>query len=1176
MSRIASTSSHDWEHEDLLDDTEPFDKIYFNADRQVQNCIADCSRCDDTKHYDKIYLGLDAKVQNRIADCRTWDGRISHKLGTAPMTHNLDVEKVFTRLNLKWTMDWTRKSKQASTSLNYFPEFRINTFRVVGRPLRPIAPYGLRHATNTLPFELNDRTFRFASGPEFETWFVVLHPVLHGGPEQPESFRTETVERCSMRSHHAEALAEYINYICLALRRSLIRQGVYNEDDSYNNVDSVSFEHWWQFQSLFMQRWPNFVKDHRHDKFWGKHRPAFHVLDHRKDDIILVADAEKLSSLRKEVTIPENEDEDEDEDDNGGIVEDRDQRSERPAQPGEKEDKMFTGELENLKTSLGDKYNLEDVDRVSYTLGVIIHCCSDSSSEQRCLLANRSGVCASYGMQSAAPASKPVAEFHPLAFNPGVGNFWASKPPKFIEPQLTILSTNMAIQNESAEDVLCFEAFRGYSHGLEEAVLDKVTQGRATAALTLSPSVARRSPESVRAKHAELLNTPPSHHFRAARESIQDSIRNDYGTMDFRFDQVVTVRTSLLVPARRGFKTVLRPTFQFMKFFLEEVERYTTVLQSFKPDVFPGILCGFARHFQVSLEEMERRYAETGDEGLTLASCEAIALLDRLGEYCFTGDPAVLPYTVLEPLGTMKSIQNLGWPSSSYKMFCPGGDTIGLAEWPRLTPNDAQEGSTEGSTSPERPPILVHVPALGLHFGSRVAANQHSLMWFRNWDGQANQQELLNKALLDLWVPQMAGVLAQRIRVQLNRASRQLVSAAQSNEAKEISALLTAWEADEQQFTMTQYDRLFGQKSILPLLKLEPCEQSSRRNYAVHLSQTCRDFAAKAVSTRHGSWLEVFQNLSCSTPGQSTFATLIETALASAGIEWAPWINIENEKTGHFLKIQKLLVPTNVAANREIGSRKRNAERAEMEMHRHDAQPRKRVIDFGIDFHSNGTGHVNMIPQLIQDGFEALKSKFRHYPPVLEHFALAYRLLQRWSCAGHFEYDLLIMLVMTLSGSSRSLYINIGNKEHGYYFDLMDGTRDRRGAATYAAIVVTRMLWHLEEKLFNSLPPSTASKQVVAKRVEQYKVTFWLMFGIGWVVVTKPDHKRRSLREDMCSMPKTSALMGYYRELDRLRLDDPDRFIERIFISNFNSYFNNQRYNQKYNWVKVCKSIYSE
>lgn len=85
---------------------------------------------------------------------------------------------------------------------------------------------------------------------------------------------------------------------------------------------------------------------------------------------------------------------------------------------------------------------------------------------------------------------------------------------------------------------------------------------------------------------------------------------------------------------------------------------------------------------------------------------------------------------------------------------------------------------------------------------------------------------------------------------------------------------------------------------------------------------------------------------------------------------------------------------------------------------------------------------------------------------------------------------------------------------------------------------------------------------------EQYKVTFWLMFGIGWVVVTKPDHKRRSLREDNCSMPEKPALRAYYRELDRLRVDDPDRFIERIFISHFN--------NQKHNWVEVCKIIYSE
>ncbi|KAG6042582.1 hypothetical protein E4U17_001367 [Claviceps sp. LM77 group G4] len=196
------------------------------------------------------------------------------------------------------------------------------------------------------------------------------------------------------------------------------------------------------------------------------------------------------------------------------------------------------------------------------------------------------------------------------------------------------------------------------------------------------------------------------------------------------------------------------------------------------------------------------------------------------------------------------------------------------------------------------------------------------------------------------------------------------------------------------------------------------------------------------------------------------------------------------------------------------------------------------------------------------------RSKVRDDPTLLHHFNLAYEQLQRGLGTGDFRYDLLIMLVMTLSAPSQTPYINIKNQKNGYYFDLMDGTRDRQGAAMYAATVVTRMLWHLTKEQFDPAPPNTASVEEVTKRLEHYKVTYWLMVGIGWVDLSNPNCLRRSLRRHECVMRSDAALREYYVELDRLRVDDPDGFIYRIFHGRFPI--------RKYNWVEVCKSSYSE
>lgn len=56
------------------------------------------------------------------------------------------------------------------------------------------------------------------------------------------------------------------------------------------------------------------------------------------------------------------------------------------------------------------------------------------------------------------------------------------------------------------------------------------------------------------------------------------------------------------------------------------------------------------------LGEMDRRFAAKGDKGLDLALCKSVAVLNRLSNYCFIGDPRVLLSIVLKPLMIMESI----------------------------------------------------------------------------------------------------------------------------------------------------------------------------------------------------------------------------------------------------------------------------------------------------------------------------------------------------------------------------------------------------------------------------------------------------------------------------------------------------------------------------------------
>ncbi|KAG5952291.1 hypothetical protein E4U57_006251 [Claviceps arundinis] len=1060
--------------------------------------------------FERIYLNTKLKDQKDFANCHIWEGNILHNEGCgrqSPLRRAAEkyidevaswpASRVLSKLQQRRTMDWGNEAKPASLEFNYYPDFRINTFRIVGQPLHPVvrhssivdryvtisrshwqAPYSLRHATNTLPFELNERTFRFASGPEKQIWFIVLHPVQADTPEAPES-RRSPVERSTIRSDRAQALSTYVNGLLLRPELHALNR-------------TVSLKHWRLVQQTFMEDWPSFVESHGHDKFWKNNHPAFHVLDHGDDT--LFETPHNIADIPMEVTLDDNT-EVRDTGRIGDISDDEDPEPEgsRPRASGVRNEMPYTGELGLLKQKLEVMYDLSYIDQVSYTIGAVINCLKPPVGETgnqvpMCLLADRSGVCATYGLASTANDCQPAAEFHPLGFHPRYGNFVGSRPPGFIEPLYKILKANVYAQND-CEHVLDFEAFRGYSYAIEDAVRDTVTQGRCGAALTLSPSVRCRSSASVRNNHRQLMQKLPSCRLREAKESIAASI--DQSKFGYRMDQVVTVRVSRLLPQHQSFGTILRPVFQFMRFFVCRPDRYCTILRAFEPSRFPQILCGFAQFFEIFFLEMEKRYVESSDTGLPPSSCEATAILNRLAEFCFTGDPTVLRHAVLEALETLLSIETSGWPFFSRNLLDlrDGMGVLHMKKWPFL--KDPLEVSL-------KPPILLHVADLGFHFGWRVAADQHSQMWLQNWKCPVDVK-FLRKAFRDIWIPEMVAAVAQRVRFQLNRASTLgRLNAAQMQDAETISTTLLSWESEEDPFNSEyvshinqsrkqvaalanvfhrQYNRLFGSNSIRELSKVT-YSQSSRQKFAQRLFDTLSDSNTLSVSTKYGSWLGMFRHIVHTTMDPFRCVELIETALAAVNIMWVPLLDGSPTLTVANLMVQTTVTP--VSSN--ACPMKRSAAQAEMVLSTHHEPPRKRIINF------DGQHEFETMPLLLKQGFEACIQEYTEKKPeVARHFEVVLDLITRNTGQEKTPYSLMLMLVMTLSGSSSTPWMKPPERNEISVsgvndiidislpgFDLLSLQKEQ---SKFGVALATKMMWFLEPAVFIE-PEKAGAKKV--------------------------------------------------------------------------------------------------
>jgi hypothetical protein len=73
--------------------------------------------------------------------------------------------------------------------------------------------------------------------------------------------------------------------------------------------------------------------------------------------------------------------------------------------------------------------------------------------------------------------------------------------------------------------------------------------------------------------------------------------------------------------------------------------------------VFPQILDLYICVFKLLINKMFRRFWSQGFKGLKIAFTKGVAVLDRLGHYCFTKAPKALVPSVLKPLKTIESLK---------------------------------------------------------------------------------------------------------------------------------------------------------------------------------------------------------------------------------------------------------------------------------------------------------------------------------------------------------------------------------------------------------------------------------------------------------------------------------------------------------------------------------------
>ncbi|GKU12187.1 unnamed protein product [Fusarium langsethiae] len=710
-----------------------------------------------------------------------------------------------------------------------------------------------------------------------------------------------------------------------------------------------------------------------------------------------------------------------------------------PASEDQREhDALYSPGLMRLREALEAKYNLDNISHVSYALAVDVNCTASNKypdvegipGPPVCLLADRNRVAGEFQGSN--------YTFYPLGFHPAYGNFTSDRPPAFLDSDLfTVMKENMSHQNQGA-DVLSFGFFQGYSnlkrsirHGPHDLL---ASHGLATAALTIPSTEAQRTAR-LKDKQQRLLaqmrgrltpdNPGASTPFARERQRVEAAIQaNEFA---FRFEQVISIDAPRLVRRRRNFSSVLQPIFQLMRIFLKEKQLYAGILRRFSPDIFPGVMVAFAKVVEVAMAEMDRRFRDAGSKGLDMALSEGVAALDRLGNFCFTGDPRVLPTKVMRLLGTMDSLKTCGWPFISPRMLDirQGQGLVNLVGWPQLSNGR---------------PVLMHVASLEYHYDRTVASNRHSQLWFaelggRSIDGMDRMTTFLHEVFRDLWVPETVTFIARQVRRGLNRGlrsggrigvgARGDVDTSNTENAQAMIAL-EAWEEQDSPFRTSSFEKLSAEVLKFDNRSMDDSKMvlKTRRDFAEEMFIALMDSGKKghpgveSIAPTHSTWPSVLRAAIQHTRG--VFATRpqwvsgIAAAMVSVGIEWVPGSHRRRLTHQQVVQLVGAAASATVLSARPNSLKRRALEAiARRSVDSGDGKrPRTRPqinLGYGLPF--------TVVPDIVEKGFAELQRLFEKGDQgVRSHYSLAYCCLTE--CLEDPLCDLMLILTLAITASS--------------------------------------------------------------------------------------------------------------------------------------------------------------
>jgi len=1112
-------------------------------------------------------------------------------------TSDFDGTKALEVLQRAHTIDYGSRqagSAAADATDKYVPVFHLDFLSIVGLPLRPITradrdffdhvvitfkdwhqSYPAKHHFK-IPFDLQHRTFRLATASTRETWYIVMHPIVAPAIELlPRHKRLERQTKSSkasaLRIHHARALADYIKRVFQS--GDLVGERV---EASWNLGGAQSQKlagiRWTTFQEQFVEDWPEHVSRHSYDAFWLENEPVFHAYDYGGNIEIEVSD--EIEVLEREARLRPVEDSDGESDADSGAVDDlglvddreyggthgtgqgpttaRGTQHDWPLNLSSKQDDLYSEGLKKLETALDEKYDLDNISSISYALAVDINCQDAGGGHDAptwCLLADRNAVQQEY-KSSSGPSGMT---FYPLAFHPAYGNFTSPGPPRFLQDHvLAVMKDNMSYQNAGAPVLSCdyFQAYSNIKRSIRYNPEDLlVTQGVATAALTLPDSEAKSSGR-VKATQQRLLrrlrgeSTPDdpdaSRPFARERQRIDKAIAgNEFA---FRMEQVVSLDVALLIPSRRNIRTVLRPILQLMRFYLQEKEHYTRLLRRFRPTVFPQILGTFARVFELGTDEMLKRFRAQGSKGLGIALAEGVAALDRLGHYCFTGMATVLVRSVLGPLKTMESLNKGAWPYLDPQLLDMrrGEGHLDVSRWPR---------SSDGR------PIFMHVASLSFHYGPKVAASQHSLVWFRDLGGKSirgptSGTRFLDELFRDLWIPQMVAYVRHQVL-------RRLGLAADPGDDADVDDMerqqrqrtqVEEWAKAAHPFSWIQYEPIW--RLATPNAPPTMVSHKSRQDFAREVYEDCvknRGPARQALSSLHSTWFAVlhavFTFTSADQVSEKVWLSGLAAAMNSNHIECMPGSHRSRITYRRVVRFVGAVPVPRVAAAR-LGSLKRDAMEAELRVKQ---STKRRAIDLGCEI------PFTRIPPLVEDGFQALNKMFvKGDSKIQEHYQVARNCLEE--CLGDPLCDLLLMLVVTYGSSSVTPCVTTSGK--GFEVGA------RKNPAQFAANLATRMLWFLRPEAFPWEKDDGTVLRIseMTKKIEHKGVHNRFLRETGWVQV---HGNRPNPRNSELSLRSVDELLRVRKELLSLRKNSAG-FIARVFHS------------QDSVWLERCSEIVQE